>query len=51
MGKNVGIKPSRQRGRPRHVSSSLWHPRDLAVSSVACTGSAGGRTVLRGLDF
>ena len=55
MGKNVGSNP-RQRGRrPRHASSSLWHPRDFGVSSPAspaCTGSAGGRVVLRGgLDF
>ena len=52
MGKNVGSNPRQRSRRPRHASSSLWHPRDFGVSSAACTGSAGGRTVLRGgLDF
>ncbi len=36
MGKNVGSNPRpRQRSRrPRHASSSLWHPRDFGVSSA-----------------
>ena len=52
MGKNVGSNPRQRSRRPRHASSSLWHTRDFGVSSAACTGSAGGRTVLRGgLDF
>ena len=54
MGKNVGSNPRQRSRRPRHASSSLWHPRDFGVSSArrSCTGSAGARTVLRGgLDF
>jgi hypothetical protein len=54
MGKNVGSNPRQQSRRPRHASSSLWHPSNFGASSASRsrTGSAGARTVLRGgLDF
>jgi hypothetical protein len=51
MGKNVGSNPRQRSRKPRHASSPLWHPRDFSVSSPACTGSAGGRTVPRRLGF
>jgi hypothetical protein len=34
MGKNVGSNPRQRSRRPRHASSSLWHPRDFGVSSA-----------------
>ena len=34
MGMNVGSNPRQRSRRPRHASSSLWHPRDFGVSSA-----------------
>ena len=51
MGKNVGSNPRQRSRRPRHASSSLWHPRDFGSHPQHARDRRAGGVLRGGLDF